>query len=320
MRKALVVATVLLASCAPVSTAPSPTPTASGTLVPSASATPSPTATVAAGLTRYVDAELGYSVDLPAGWRRATCSQGVVTTSPLEASEFFIGTPEAEEVIRGGARLVQVRVVEAAGLAPLAWLERNASQPDARFEPVTLGERAGARGFLGATGDTYAFAFAARGWIYGIELTYFGTKDQELERILMTFRILDDATVGRTARATPAPRSIESLVDSIAAGFTRKDLTAIAETMAPCLTVGAVPGDPERRSRSAYVATLGVEFAAGTSVQVQSRPIESDPAFGRFVRSTWSKPGEPEQRVDLLLRAEGDRWSVVAVLLRAFAR
>jgi hypothetical protein len=113
------------------------------------------------------------------------------------------------------------------------------------------------------------------------------------------------------------PRAIEALADSIADGFTRKDMAGIARTMAPCITVGAVPGDPDMRSGTAYVTTLATEFAAGTSVRVQSRPIENDPYFGRFVRSTWSRPGQPDQRVDLLLRADRDRWSVVAVLIRA---
>jgi hypothetical protein len=313
--KALIVATVLLVSCAPASREPTPTPTGSAAL-PTAPATPSPTATVAAGLTRYVSTELGYSVDLPAGWRRASCSQGIVTTSPLESSEWFIGVPEAEEVISGGARLVQMRVMASNGLTPQAWLERNASQPDARFEPFMLNGRAGARGYLGATGHTYGFAVAARGWIYAIEMSYFGTDDQELERTLTTLRILDDATVGRGPAATPVPRSIESLVDAVTDGFTKKDVTALAGLLAPCVTVGAVPGDPVMRSRTSYLTGLAAEFAAGTSVRVQSRPIENDPNVGRFVRSTWSKPGEPDRRVDLSLRADGDRWSVTAILIR----
>lgn len=204
----------------------------------------------------------------------------------MEASHFFIGVPEAEEVIRGGARLISVRVVEADGLTPAAWLERDASQPDTRFEPAVLGGRTGARGYIGATGATYAFAFTARGWIYAIEQVYFGFRDDELERTIATLRVLDDATVGRAAGPTPTPRSVESLVDLIAQGFARRDVSAIAESMAPCVGVGAVPGDPDMRSRTAYVTALGAEFAAGTSVAVQSRPIEDDPNFGRFVRST----------------------------------
>ena len=317
--KALIVATFLLASCAPVASPPSPTPTAaaSPSVVPTTRPTPSPTATVAAGLARFVNAELGYSVDLPAVWRHATCSQGVVTTSPLEASDMFVGVPEAEEVIRGGARLVFVRVVESRGLTPQVWLEQNLPQSDARFEAATLNERAGARAVLATTGHAYAFAFAARGWIYAIEGSYDGVEDQEQDRILATLRVLDDATVGRAPRATPVPRTIESLADSIADGFMKRDLAAIAATMAPCVTVGAVPGDPDMRSSTAYLSALAADFAAGTSVRVQSRPIATDPYFGRFVRTTFSKPGEPDQRVDLMLRADGDRWSVGAVLIRA---
>jgi hypothetical protein len=275
-----------------------------------------PTATVAPGLVRYVNSELGFSVDLPVGWRRATCSQGVRSISPLEAGEFLTAQPEAQEIIAGGARLVGVRVFDAAGLTPLAWLEREPSQSDTHFEPVTLNGRSGARGFIGSSGATYTFALAARGWIYAIEWPYSGGPEAELEAMISTLRILDDATVGRGSVATPVPRSIESVADALADAFTRKDPAAIAGLLAPCVTVGGVPGDSLQRSSASYLTALGAEFAAGTAVRVQPRPIENDPYMGRFVRSTWSKTGESDQRVDLVLRADRDRWSVIAVLTR----
>lgn len=313
----------LIVACSPPSSAPAPTATTSGgslaptTAVATPTASPSPTATVALGLTRYTNTELGYSVDLPAGWRRAVCSAGVVTTSPLVASEIFVGVPEVEEQITGGARMVIVQVRDAQGLTPLAWLQQSASQPDVRVEPVTLGDRPGARASVGAPAVTYALAFAARGWIYGIERPYFGAEDEELRGIIATLQILSDATLGRGATATPIPRSIEGLVDATADAFAKRDLNAIAELMTPCVTVGAVPGDATLLSRSGYLTSLAAEFSAGTSVRVQSRPIENDPNFGRFVRSTWSKAGEPDRRVDLRLRSQGDRWSLSAVLFRA---
>lgn len=307
----------MLASCASVPSASSATPTESAAVVPTVRATPSPTTTVAAGLTRYVNTELGYSLDLPAGWRRAACGQRIASISPLEAGEFFTDVPEAEEMIAGGVRLIAVRVFDAASLTPLTWLQQSSSQPDTRFEPATLNGQSAARGFIGASGATYTFAVAARGWIYAIDWPYFGGPDPELEGIIGTLRILDDATLGRGPIATPVPRTIESLVDALADAFGRKDLAAITGLMAPCVTVGAVPGDPVLRSRVAYVTTLASDFAAGTSVQVRARPIENDTTFGRFVRSTFTRPGEPDQRVDFLLRADGDRWSVAAVLIRA---
>jgi len=313
----------LIVACSPPSSAPAPTVTTSGgslaptTAVATPTASPSPTPTVALGLTRYTNTELGYSVDLPAGWRRAVCSAGVVTTSPLASSEIFVGVPEVEEQITGGARMVVVQVIDAQGLTPQAWLQRQASQPDVRFEPATLGDRPGTRAVVGPSGVTYALAFAARGWIYGIERPYFGAEDEELRRIIEALQILDDATLGRGATATPVPRSIEGLVDAIADAFAKRDVNAIAELMSPCVTVGAVPGDTTLLSRAAYLTSLVAEFSGGTSVRVQSRPIENDPNVGRFVRSTWSKAGEPDRRVDLRLRAQGDRWSLSAVLFRA---
>ena len=129
--------------------------------------------------------------------------------------------------------------------------------------------------------------------------------------MLTTFRVLDDPTIGRGPIATPTPRSIESLIDLLANGFARKDPTAIAEAMTPCVGYGG----QDMRSRTAYVTTIEAEFAAGASVQV-SRPIESDPYFGPFIRSTFSTPGKPTRRVDFLVREDAGRWSVVAVLTR----
>jgi hypothetical protein len=312
-RSLLVLATLLVASCARVSSAPTPTPTATSVGSPTAPVpSPTPTETVAAGFSRYTNTELGYSVDLPAGWRRATCSPEVVTTSPLMATEFFVGVPDTAEIISAGTPVIQVRVVPSEGLTPLLWLERNESQPDVRFETVTLGGNAGARGVLSATGEVVAIGFATRGSIYAISRPYFGVADPEMERMLVTLRVLDNPT-GRGPTPPPTPRSIESVVDALADGFARKDANAIAETMRPCITFGAVPGDPDIRSRATFVTSLGLAYAAGTSIQVLSRPIENDQYLGPFVRSTWSKPGEPDQRVDFLLRAQGDRWSVVAV-------
>jgi hypothetical protein len=313
--KALLVAAIVLASCSAVSSAPSATPAGSGTLVATATASPAPT--VAPSPTRYVDAELGYSVNLPAGWRRATCSEELVKSSPVTASDVFVGVPDSQEVIRGGVRLVIVSVTTAEGLTAEAWLQRNASQPGAQIEPATVGDRSGARSFLGATGHTYAFAVAARGRIYAIMRTVLepapsvGTEDQELEGMLTTFRVLDDATVGRGPTPTPTARSFQSLVDALADAFARKDPTAIAAVMTPCIGYNG----QDTRSRAAYVTTIESEFAAGASVQV-SRQMESDPFFGPFVRTTYSTPGKPTQRVDLLVREDAGRWSVVAVAIR----
>lgn len=209
-----------------------------------------------------------------------------------------------------GVRLLAVRVTAADGVTAEAWLKRGASQPDKQVEPAMLGNRSGSRAFSGATGQTYAFAVAARGWMYTIQKTDFGG-DQELEGILATLRVLDDATVGRAPIATPTPRSFESLVATLADAFARKDPTAIADAMIPCIGYSG----QDMRSRTAYVTTIEAEFAAGASVQV-SRSIENDPFFGPFIRTTYSTPGKPALRHDLLVREDGGRWSVVAVAIR----
>ena len=228
----------------------------------------------------------------------------------------FIGVPEAEESISFGTRLIFVHVSEAQGLTPLQFLQQRPHSPDARMEPVTIGERAGARQAT-STGDTTVLAFLARSWIYAIERTDFGQADEELGRVLPTLQILSDATVTRTPLATPVPRSLEGVVDALADALTRKDLNAITETLAPCVTVGAIPGDGASVSRAKYLNLLAAQLNAGTTERVQTRPIETDPNFGRMVRSTWSKAGEPDQRHDFALSAKGDRWSVSADFVRS---
>jgi hypothetical protein len=321
-REALMIATALVVACTSPSTASSPTPTASlspvATATPTAtpSAAPSPTPTVVPGFIRYTSAELGFSVDLPPGWRRANCSPGIATTSPIKADEMFVGVPEVDETISLGARLIFVHVSEAQGLTPLAWLQQRAHPPDVRIEPVTVGQRAGARQ-ISPTGDTTVLVFLARGWIYAIERTDFGGADEELARVLPTLQVLTDATVARTPLATQVPRSPEVVVDALADAFARKDLSAIADAIGPCITVGAIPGDAASISRTRYMNLLATELNAGTTVRVQTRPIESDPNFGRIVRSTWSKSGQPDQRQDFVLSAKGDRWSVSAAFVRS---
>ena len=323
---AAVVCACVVSTSAPTTPSPSSTETsapatpsqttAPATTPPLSPAAASPTATTVAG-GRYASAELGYSLDLPAGWRKAVCSAGIIDASPMRAVEFFVDVPEAEEHVGPGTRLVGVRVNQSQGLAATTYLERDASQPDVRVEPVTLNGRTGARAFIATTGVTYAFAVAARGWMYEVERPYFGSEDEQLLRIMSTLRILDDAT-GRPAAASSAPRTVEALADAIADAFARRDLSAIAETMEPCVTVGAVPGDGSTQSRAAYLKHLASQFAAGTSIQVRARPIDDDPAFGRVVRSTWSRSGQADQRVDFVLRARGERWSISSILYRAF--
>lgn len=319
---ALLLATATLLACTSPSSAPSPTPTtspspiATATLTATPTAQPSPTPTVVPGFIRYTSAELGFSVDLPPGWRRANCSPGIATTSPVKADEMFLGVPEAEESIGVGVRLIFVHVSDAQGLTPLAWLQQRAHPPDVRIEPVTIGERAGARQAT-SSGDTTALAFLARGWIYAIERTDFGNPDEELGRVLPTLQILSEATLARVPVATPVPRSPEVLVDALADAFARKDLNAIADAIGPCITVGGIPGDAASISRTKYMNSLATLLNSGTTVRVQTRPIETDPNFGRIVRSTWSKSGQPDQRQDFVLSPKGDRWSVSAAFVRS---
>ena len=285
-------------------------PTTSPTSTPVAS--PSPTA----GLNRYTNTELGYTIDLPAGWRRSACSAGVTATAPLTSHEWFFGGTEEEDVIAMGAPLIGLQVKAAQGSSALERLSELATQPDVRIEPASLNGRAGGRLFLVTTNETLAYAVEARGWIYRVERSFFGIPDPELERSLTTLRVLDAATLGSAPTPTSVPRSMDTVVNAIATAFLDKNARALGEVMAPCVTAGGIPGDAASYSRAAYVKELTAEFAASTAMRV-SATVETDPYLGRFVRSTWSKAGEPDRRVDLALRADGERWSLWGIFFRA---
>jgi hypothetical protein len=326
-RPGLIVAIAgVVVACAPAAVTPSPTP------IPTATATPTPAQTSGAsiarptatplGAGRYASAELGYSVDLPPGWRRATCSAGIRSTAPMSASEFFVNMPEAEEILGLGLRAVSVRVEDAQGRAPLAWLESGkvVGQEPLRYEAASVDGKPGARAVFASSGETIALVVGSRGWIYAIEKggpVLDAETETQMSRILPTLRLLEDATLGR-ATPTAAPRSAQSVAAGIADGFTRMDVAALSEYMAPCVTVGAIPGDAVSRSRAGYAKELQTQLQSGVTVRVQAQPIETDQYLGSLVRSTWSRPGQPEQRVDLVLRADGERWSWSAAFSRAF--
>lgn len=217
-----------------------------------------------------------------------------------------------------GLRAVSVRVEQSEGRTPLAWLQagRVTGQGPLRYEETSLDGRPGARA-VEVSGDTIALVLAARGWIYAIEKggpVLDQATEMQMSQILPTLHILDDATVGRGA-PTPIPRGAELVAAGLADGFARKDIGMLTQYMAPCMTIGAIPGDAVLRSRSSYANALAAELQSGVNVRAQPQ-VESDPAYGRFVRATWSRSGQPDQRVDLVLRVEGERWSWSATLTR----
>ena len=97
---------------------------------------------------------------------------------------------------------------------------------------------------------------------------------------------------------------------------------ALASQLGRCVTVGAHGGGVGAQASATFIEDLGRETAAGLTVTVAPRPVlDYPPDFVwlsglRYVRSVWTRPGQRPETVDLLLRAEGDRWYWAGTLTR----
>lgn len=135
-----------------------------------------------------------------------------------------------------------------------------------------------------------------------------------MDRIVRSFHLL---TGQERAAAPPSPaavaRSAESVADTLADGFSRRDVDLLMTVMAPCMSAGLEQAGGTFTPRSTFAKDLRSAFAAGLRVTVEWRPILSD-TTGTFVRATWQAVAV--QQRDLYLRRDGDTWSWFLTLTR----
>jgi hypothetical protein len=317
-----IIGVVLAACAAPSSTATTALQTASASFgTAAASASPGATSSLAPGAIGRYESELGFTLDLPVGWRKAACGSGISQRDPILAGESFTAVAEADETLTDtGAPdpRVLVRVEDARGRTPLAWLQSGlfANGPGVRFEEVSADGRRGARVAVVATGETVGWAVLAHGWLYGIGHTGpipTGRTAQEAASILASLHVLDTAGIDDPSRPTASPRSPQSVADALANGLVRQDITLLANVMAPCMSSFLERAGGTGSSRLRYAEQLRRAFVAGLTITVPSSQIDGSPD-SPFLQTIWSQPGQPDRVVELLIRRDGDRWSWAAAL------
>jgi hypothetical protein len=317
---ALVIGAVVLLtrSPGPVAGVPSPSVTASPTL--SSSVTPSPSATASTAPTaasgRFVDATLGYSILLPPPWRKSAC----LSVGPDQANSGIVGidgftsVPAADESrgdTGGLIDTVSVRVDRnPTRLTADAWANspRMGATQGQRLEPARLDGRDGVRVVNGALQtETTIVAVDDLMYMVGFTASPGDPLESAMRAIVGSFAFMPRAVV--TPPAGRPSRSAEAVADGLADGFARKDVAALASLMGDCMINGAEGGGFGSMSPERFAQLLRDVFAAGTTVVVRPRPIESAPGYGpgasSTIATTWTDPGKPPAREDLIIGTEG---------------
>lgn len=318
---ALVVGAIVLLARSAGPTAGVPSPTVTLSPLPSASATPSPTPTALATSTvasgHVVNAVLGYSIQLSPPWRRSACLSYLpdpAASSDIVGIDGFTSVPAADENYgdTGGPRdTVSVRVernptrltADAFANSP-----RMGSTQGQRLEPARLDGRDGVRVVNGAL-QTETTVVAVDDLMYLVG--FIATPDDPLigamRGIVASFAFVPRTAVS-TATARPS-RSAEAVADGLADGFARRDVAVLASLMGDCMISGGEGGGFGSFSPERFARLLRDLFAAGTTVVVRPRPIEPAPGYGAgasvSVATTWTDPGRPAAREDLIIGSDG---------------
>jgi hypothetical protein len=243
----LIAAIVLLPRADPTAVAPSPglttvaTPTSSPSASPTATATASASPTATSG--RYVNAELGYSIDLVPPWHRADCGSFKLQDfggGERHARDEFIPIPDSDFRPSGtGSAVDTIHVFARAnpqGLTPRAWEQAGkiGFSMGRVLEDVTFAGRTALR-----VGGPEAELFLLADNEFMIEVGHEGGRGQSAAStraaIVRTFRFLSAEEL-RAARAVPtpappAPRSPEQVADALADGFGRRDTAVLRSVL-----------------------------------------------------------------------------------------
>jgi len=301
-----------------------PTPSTSAAIA-SPTATASPARTAASG--RYVNAELGYAIELPSPWHRADCGSSPIRSFPGEgpnARDAFIPIPDYDYRPSGtGAAVDQVYVFARDNeqrLTPRAWEQAGkiGFGTGRVLEDVTFAGRPALR--VGGSGKPEFELFLVAEGPFMFEVGHAGNGGQTTAAsraaIVRTFRFLTPEEL-RAARAVPtpappAPRSPEEVADALADGFARRDITTLRRVLTTdCVSHGVAQGGGTGMDDTRYLDELRGLFAQGLTVSVQPRPLTglrtgSLPTL--HARSTWREPGQADRDIDLMISPEGVTW------------
>lgn len=298
---------------APTAAVASPTPTGV-TATPPQQATPSPTARPSptpSGV--YVNAAMGYAMDLKAPWHRAICGSSI-SGGPLEdtnGGEMFIPIPDTEfrlgHVGQFSGNADSIHVFAAAnpeGLSLRDW--KRSRMGGSTSEQIADTTFVGRPALLVTEGPNETFLFANAGYVWqvGHRLRTGSTSLADRAAMVRSFRSLsaDEARAARAAATpSPAPRTPEQVADVLADGFAKRDVSILSRVIRPCVYEGAYQAGPESMDAQTYLEKLRQRFVQGLVVEVRARPISGDPSTTLRIRSTWREPGQPARETDLAM-------------------
>jgi hypothetical protein len=307
----------------PSSTGSPASPTSSPTASPTAAAPASASPTATSG--RYVNAELGYAMDVAAPWHRADC--GSFTLRDLgggerSARDEFIPIPDSEyRPTDTGAPVDAIHVFARANdqrLTPRAWEQAGkiGFSTGRVLDDVTFAGRPALR--VGVSADFELFLVADGEFMLEVGHAGNGAQTTAASRaaIVRTFRFLtaDEVRVARAATSgvQVAPRSPEQVADALADGFARRDLVVLRNVLTPgCVSLGVANGGGTGVDDVTYLEELRARFARGLTVTMQPRPLTGERTGALptlHARSTWREPGQPDQDIDLMISPEGATW------------
>lgn len=316
MRVLVTAALLLVVGCAgpAVSTSPTPAPSSTTSVSPRPSATAAPNATAGPGT--YTSVPFAYRIELPAGWRYSQCRSGEdIGTVPSQHEGFTSASVDDEASGHTGPMqpVVSVRVVDnAAGRTALQWLSDGGVGFGDTFDRAVVDGREGAQ-VITATREITTLVTAARGRIYAI--AGFGPRGitPDARRIMNSLHVLDDAELA-TARATiptptpTAPRSPETVADTLARGFSQRDVTVLATVAWACLSRGAAQSGASFSSAKRELDEIRKAFAAGLTVTVAPRPVTVVTGGYGGIEATWTEAGQAPRPAWLNMLKRGDTW------------
>jgi hypothetical protein len=323
MRVLVTAALLSLVSCtAPaVSTPPTPTLSSATSASPRPSATASPNATARPGT--YTSVPFAYRIDLPAGWRYSQCQSGEDIGAVASQHDGFTSASVDDEASGHTGPMqpaVSVRIVEnPAGRTALQWLSDGGVGFGDTFDRAIVDGREGAQVINGAR-EVTTLVSAARGRIYAISA--FGPQGitPDARRIMNSLHVLDDAELASARATTPtpaptAPRSPETVADTLARGFSQRDVAVLATVAWACLSRGSDQSGAGLTSANRELDEIRKAFAAGLTVTVTPRPVTVQAGGYGGVVATWTEAGQAPRRAALNFLKRGDTWYWFQVML-----
>jgi hypothetical protein len=213
----------------------------------------------------------------------------------------------------------------------LQWLESGklGSSVYTKYEKISFDDKPDAARVTyteGGVSNVTAIVVVARAQVYAISrsgpLTAALIPSQTT--LMNSLHVLSDvelsdarATLAPPAAATAPARTAEEAADALAKAMTQKDTAALAPIAWQCVWQGNEQAGAATRPSSVFLSNLQKSFAAGLTVTVQPRPIETNAnsTTTAQVRGTWKDAGQAQRSARFVFREVGKTWYWEGVVL-----